>query len=116
MIALLLLVAVPIDHAVEEAVDASECKHRPNASEIVVCANRNHESPYRLPDRDGPFDPYGDTRSVMAERVGWASEGDVGTQSCGPVGPGGWTGCMLKAWKVDRDQTQWGKNVPKRRW
>ena len=69
-----------------------------------------------MPDRDGPFDPDGAMKSVMNERVGWISEGDVGTQSCGVVGVGSWTGCLLKEWKVARDQTQWGKNVPKRRW
>ena len=119
MIASLLLAAavpVPLDQAVRESIDAIECKPRPNKDEVIVCANRNHVSPYRLPQADVPFDPAGDTKSVMNERVGWAAEGDVGTQSCSPVGVGGWTGCMVKGWKESRDQTQWGKNVPKRRW
>ena len=119
MLMLFLLAAsatVPIDQAVKDAVADAECKSRSATKAIIVCANRNHRSPFRLPDRDGPFDPDGDTKSVMNERVGWAAEGDVGTQSCGPVGPGGWTGCMVKSWKESRDQTQWGTNVPKRRW
>ena len=62
------------------------------------------------------FDPAGDVKSVMNERVGWAAEGDAGTQSCSAVGPGGWTGCMVKGWKVERDQTQWGKNGSAKRW
>ena len=54
--------------------------------------------------------------SVMNERVGWAAEGDIGTQSCSAVGPGGWTGCILKRQKQNRDQTQWKKNIPTKRW
>ena len=99
MIALVLLAAagaVPLGQAVQESIDATECKPRRGKDDIIVCANRNHVSPYRLPDRNQPFDPFGDTKSVMNERVGWASQGDVGTQSCGPVGPGGWTGCMVR--------------------
>lgn len=85
--------------------------------EIVVCADRNRRSRFRLPDRSKlPFDPAGDMMSVMNERVGWAAEGDAGTQSCSAVGPGGWTGCMVKSWKVERDQTQWRKNIPTKRW
>ena len=119
MIAFLLLFAtdaMPIGPAVSEAIDENECTRRASKDEIVVCANRKHRSPYRLAEDVGPFDPAGDMKSVMNERVGWASEGDVGNQSCGPVGVGGWTGCMVKGWKESRDQTQWGKNVPKRRW
>ena len=119
MFALFLLAAspaMPIGPAVRDAIDATECKPRRGRDEIVVCADRHYVSPYRLPGRDGPFDPAGDTKSVMNERVGWDAEGDVGTQSCSAVGPGGWTGCMVKGWKESRDQTQWGKNVPKRRW
>ena len=119
MVWLFLLVAtdaMPIGPAVSDAIDAGECSRRPGKDEIVVCGNRHHDSPFRLPDRDGPFDPAGDTKSVMNERVGWAAEGDVGTQSCSAVGVGGWTGCMVKGWKESRDQTQWGKNVPTRRW
>ena len=85
--------------------------------EIIVCADRNRRSPFRLPDTSNdPFDPFGETKSVMNERVGWAAEGDTGTQSCSAVGPGGWTGCMVKGWKQQRDQTQWKKNIPTRRW
>ena len=83
--------------------------------EILVCGRRRQGERYRMPDRNGPFDPAGNLESVMSERVSWAEEGDTGIQSCGPVGPAGWTGCTVKAWKRERDQTQWKKNIP-RRW
>ena len=83
--------------------------------EILVCGSRRQNERFRLPDRDGPFDPLGDRPSVMRERISWAEEGDTGVQSCGAVGPGGWTGCKVREWKRERDQSQWGKNAP-RRW
>ena len=119
MIALVLLAAagaMPLGQAVQESIDATECKPRPGRDDIIVCANRNYRSPFRLPENDAPFDPSGEVKSVMNERVGWAAQGDVGTQSCSAVGPGGWTGCFVKESKQYRDQTQWKKNIPKRRW
>jgi hypothetical protein len=82
--------------------------------EILVCGNRRPNEKYRMPGHDGPFDPEGDMQSVMRERQAWVEEGDAGIQSCGAVGPSGWTGCMVRDWKRQRDQTQWGKNAPKR--
>ena len=119
MIALVLLAAagaMPLGQAVQESIDATECKPRPGKDDIIVCANRNYRSPFRLPEDNAPFDPSGEVKSVMNERVGWAAQGDVGTQSCSAVGPGGWTGCFVKESKQYRDQTQWKKNIPKRRW
>ena len=116
MIAALLLVqAVPeIGAAMNAEVARQECRSL-DPEEVLVCARRGR-SPYRLPEPKQVFDPSGDMPSVMRERVAWAEEGDTGTGSCGPVGPGGWTGCMVKGWKRERDQTQWGKNVPTKGW
>ncbi len=119
MIALILLFAaeaIPMEEAVAESIDAIECKQRPARDEILVCGSRKRDERFRLPERNQPFDPAGEMKSVMNERVGWAAEGDSGTQSCSAVGPGGWTGCMVKSWKQERDQTQWGKNGPSRGW
>lgn len=111
--ALLLFQAADVAGAASAEVARQECKSV-DKDEVLVCGRRGR-SPYRLPEREA-FDPDGDMPSVMRERTAWIEEGDVGTQSCGPVGPGGWTGCMVKQWKRQRDQTQWGKNRPARRW
>jgi hypothetical protein len=112
--ALVLLQAMPdVGRAASEEVARQECKSI-DKDEVLVCGQRGR-SPFRLPERKN-FDPDGDMPSVMRERTAWIEEGDTGTQSCGPVGPGGWTGCMVKEWKRQRDQTQWGKNVPGKRW
>jgi len=117
--AVLLIAAkpMPMEEAVAESIDAIECKQRPARDEILVCGSRKRDERFRMPDRSAlPFDPAGEMKSVMNERVGWAAEGDAGTQSCSAVGPGGWTGCMVKSWKQERDQTQWKENIPTRRW
>ena len=100
---------------VRRAVDADRCGRADRQREIVVCGDRHKNERYRLPDRDGPFDPSGETESVMRERSRWIEGGESGPESCGPVGPGGWTGCLVQQWNRERQQTQWGKNVPKGR-
>ena len=93
-----------------------ECKTA-DPKEIIVCGSRKRDERFRLPDRsNAQFDPSGDLKSVMNERVGWAAEGDTGTGSCSAVGPGGFTGCMVKSWKEKTDQTQWKSNIPTKRW
>ena len=112
--AFILLLAEPdVGAAMSAEIARQDCKSLA-PDEVVVCARRER-SPYRLPERK-TFDPSGDMQSVMRERQAWAEEGDAGIGSCSAVGPGGWTGCMVKDWKRQRDQTQWGKNVPARRW
>ena len=114
LLALMLAPDLPTEASREVAI--GECK-AVDPGEIIVCGSRKRDERYRLPDRSNvPFDPAGDMKSVMNERVGWAAEGDSGTQSCSAVGPGGWTGCMVKGWKQERDQTQWKKNIPTKRW
>ena len=116
LILLALALAADLSAEASREVARGECKSI-DKDEVIVCGNRGRDERFRLPDRSkDPFDPFGDTKSVMNERVGWAAEGDTGTQSCSAVGPGGWTGCMVKGWKQERDQTQWKKNIPKRRW
>lgn len=111
---LLLLQGAPAVGQALEAEMARQACRSDKPDEVVVCAERGR-SPYRLPERK-QFDPAGETMSVMRERQSWAEAGDAGIGSCSAVGPGGWTGCMAKDWKRERDQTQWGKNVPTKRW
>ena len=95
--------------AISKEVARQECR-QVDKDEILVCGRRKANERYRMPDRDKPFDPDGDEQSVMRERMSWVEEGDAGIGSCGPVGPGGWTGCMLKDWERARQQSAWGKN------
>jgi hypothetical protein len=113
---LFLLLATGPDFSGEVSRDAARQDCVPvDIEEILVCGRRRPGERYRMPGRDGPFDPAGDRPSVMRERISWAEEGDTGIQSCGAVGPAAWTGCTVREWKRERDQSQWGKNRP-RRW
>lgn len=89
--------------AVGDAVAISECRKSSTNDEIIVCGQRERNR-YAITDPNAPFDPEGDVPSVMRERQSWVQEGDTGTLSCSPVGPGGWTGCMVKQWKRQREQ------------
>ena len=77
-----------------------------SSNAIIVCGVRR-TSPYRLIEPDTDFSPKGGRDSVARQRSRWVEEGSVGTGSCGPVGPGGWTGCMLQGWKHGRQQRGW---------
>ena len=116
--ALLLLLALgapDIAAEVTREVSRQECRAA-DSSDIIVCGRRKPDERYRIPNRDGPFDPSGDRYSVMRERERWVEGGEAGIQSCGPVGPGGWTGCMIQQWKRESQQSQGGKNRPKKPW
>ncbi|WP_051504013.1 hypothetical protein [Sphingomonas jaspsi] len=92
-----------------------ECRSK-DSGEIIVCGRRGPNERFRLPGRDAPFTPEGDLPSAMRERMSWIDEGDSGIQSCGPVGPGGWTGCLVKQWNRQTQQNQWGSNRPKKKY
>ena len=70
--------------------------------EIVICANPREAQRYRLAPQ--AWNPNGTVASVSRERHELYEQGDSGIGSCSTVGPGGWTGCMLRAWKSAREQ------------
>ena len=115
LLLILLQAAQPdLGASISKEVARQECR-QVDADEILVCGRRKADERYRMPDRDAPFDPEGDRPSVMRERMSWAEGGEAGIGSCGPVGPGGWTGCMTQSWDRERQQSAWGKNRP-RKW
>lgn len=79
-----------------------------NPDDITVCGRRNGNDSYRLPQADR-FDPAGPTDSVSRERHRMIEVGGAGIGSCTPVGPGGWTGCMLGDWR-HADEQYAGRN------
>jgi hypothetical protein len=105
LILLAFAAAQDLSAGVRQEVARQECRHSEQPSEdIVVCGNRRNADRYRVTDPKAPFDVGGNQESVARERAKWVEDGDIGIQSCSPVGPGGWTGCMLKEWRKDRQQ------------
>src|SRR5262245_64223767 len=67
---------------------------RSTDDEVVVCARKPESERYRIPERYRPTGTY-------QQRQAWANKarsiervGRTGIQSCSPVGPAGYTGCL----------------------
>lgn len=82
-------------------------------SDIVVCARKGEEERYRIPEplRGDPNQP---SNQAWAERVrAMEYVGRTGTESCSPVGGGGFTGCfaqlarLAKAERQQADSASW---------
>ena len=107
MLILLALAAQAVDLTadVRREVRRQECAGTKAASdEVIVCGRRKAGERYRLSEADLALDPANAPPSVARERSKWVEQGDSGTNSCGAVGPGGWTGCMQQGWRKQRQQ------------
>jgi hypothetical protein len=103
---LLVAVAPDLSAAASQEVARQECRGGGSGSDVLVCGRRQGLTRYQVTDPKAPWDPAGQRESVLRERMSWIEEGDTGGGSCGAVGPGGWTGCMLKQHKRNRQQTE----------
>ncbi|WP_033075634.1 hypothetical protein [Sphingopyxis sp. MWB1] len=92
-----------------------------SADEIVVCSRLPESDRYRVPPmlRGNPLDPRNEAwanRVVALERVG-----RFGTDSCSPVGLGGFTGCtqdLIAGARAERkaaDKTDWQAMIAEER-
>jgi hypothetical protein len=77
---------------------------RSTDDQVVVCARRPETERYRIPEKYRP----GGTRQ---QTDSWANKarvietvGATGINSCSPVGPGGYTGCLTRVIKEAREQ------------
>jgi hypothetical protein len=85
------------------------------AEEIVVCARREEDDRYRIPE---PLRGNGELR----DNESWAANarqleyvGRTGIQSCSTVGPGGFTGCwaeMMRQAREERRTNPQGQPIP----
>jgi hypothetical protein len=89
--------------AVPATAVAALCPDGHGTDSITVCGRPDGAGGYRLPPPQG-FDPSGPIDSVSRERHRMLDVGATGTGSCSPVGPGGWTGCMLIRWREANEQ------------
>ena len=98
MLSGLMLPAAPAraeDWIVKDVFGSEPCPNS-NGEEIVVCRRLPESEKYRIP-KDLREAAKGDGPPGWAQRV-QALEyvGSSGTNSCSPVGGGGWTGCFSK--------------------
>lgn len=77
---------------------------RSTDDQVVVCARKPESERYRIPE------VLRSTGSIQA-REAWANKakvletvGATGTNSCSPVGPGGFTGCLTRVIREARDE------------
>ena len=71
-----------------------ECPESTN-SEITVCARKDESERFRIPEELRMSDDV--ANKAWTERVvAYETVGNFGTNSCSPVGDGGWTGCSQK--------------------
>ena len=67
---------------------------RSTDDEVVVCARKPEADRYRIPERFRTSGPR-QTREAWANRAkSFETVGATGINSCSPVGPSGFTGCM----------------------
>ena len=77
---------------------------RSTDDQVVVCARRPEAERYRIPERYRPSGPPQVSQSWAAKSKVLETVGDTGTNSCSPVGPGGYTGCLTQVIKQAREQ------------
>ncbi|WP_373487552.1 hypothetical protein, partial [Blastomonas sp.] len=72
---------------------SDECAPSKNPDEIVVCVRMDEAERYRIPEKLRG-DPNAIANTAWTERVrSMERVGNFGTDSCSPVGAGGFTGC-----------------------
>jgi hypothetical protein len=82
---------------------------RSTNNEVVVCARRPEGDRFRIPEKLRTGGP-------RQERDSWANKaraletvGATGTNSCSPVGPGGFTGCLTQVIKQAKQESREAK-------
>ena len=79
---------------------------RSTDDQVVVCARRPESERYRLPEKYRPS-------GTRQQKEAWANKarsietvGATGINSCSPVGPGGFTGCLTQVIKQARQDNR----------
>jgi hypothetical protein len=90
------------DSVSEIIVYGSDPCPRSTEDQVVVCARKPETERYRLPEKYRPS-------GTRQQREAWTNKaraletvGSTGTNSCSPVGPGGFTGCLTQVIKQAR--------------
>lgn len=87
---------------------------RSTDDQIVVCARRPEADRYRIPEKLRPSGTRQQTEAWAKKSRVLETVGSTGINSCSPVGPGGYTGCLTQVIREAREQRQQSNsdNVP----
>ena len=77
---------------------------RSTDDEIVVCSRKDERERYRIPERLRQGGSLQSRQSWAARAKSFETVGATGTNSCSPVGPGGFTGCLSQLTKQAFDE------------
>ena len=77
---------------------------RSTDDEIVVCARKPETERYRIPERLRQGGSLQSRQSWAARAKTFETVGATGINSCSPVGPGGFTGCVNQVIKQAFDE------------
>lgn len=77
---------------------------RSTEDQVVVCARRPEAERYRIPPKLRPSGTRQETQAWANKARVLETVGATGTNSCSPVGPGGFTGCELQVINEARQQ------------
>ena len=83
---------------------------------IVVCARKSETERYRIPERLRAGGSIQSRQSWAARARQFETVGATGVNSCSPVGPGGFTGCLSQLTRQafkERDDQSSGDNSRK---
>jgi hypothetical protein len=79
---------------------------RSTDDQVVVCARHPEAERYRIPEKLRPGGTFQQQQSWANRSKVLETVGDTGTNSCSPVGPGGFTGCLTQVIKQARSQSR----------
>jgi hypothetical protein len=98
-------VAQDTDRISEIIVYGNDPCPRSTDDDIVVCARKPESERYRIPERFRTGGPR-QTREAWANKArALETVGATGINSCSPVGPAGFTGCLVQVIKQARQET-----------
>ncbi len=97
--------AQEVDQISEIIVYGNDPCPRSTDDDIVVCARKPESERYRIPERLRTGGPR-QTREAWANKArALETVGATGINSCSPVGPAGFTGCLVQVVKQARSET-----------
>jgi hypothetical protein len=79
---------------------------RSTDDQVVVCARRPEAERYRIPEKLRPSGTRQQTEAWGNKARALETVGSTGTNSCSPVGPGGFTGCLTQVIKQARQESR----------